>query len=153
MIHHRKDIIQRTIREYKRLDQIIAHLTKKDWMRLVPRPEAKDPWTIKDTVAHITYFKADTIRSIHRKPKSSMLQNLNITAENRIIYLQWRNRTPQEVLAWHRQVHNEVLIALKEVSDDWYSSRQRSKDWPFDLDGHSAFHRINDIEKVLKQNY
>jgi hypothetical protein len=152
MIHHRKDIIQRTIREYKRLNQIVAHLSKKDWTRLVPRPEAKDPWTIKDTLAHITHFKADAIRSIHRKPKPAELRALSISEENHLLYLRWRNHTPQEVLAWHRQVQNEVVNALKEVPDDWYSGRQRSEDWPFDLDGHSAFHRINDIEKVIKQH-
>jgi len=151
MQHSRQEVIQRTIREFELLDHLVANLSEKEWMQLVPRPEGKDPWTIKDAVAHITHFKADVIRSIHRIPKPTEVRGLVESAENHIIYLRWRDRSPQEVLAWHRQVQKEVLVGLQEAPEEWFSGRERRAEWPFDLDGHSAYHRIQDIEEALKQ--
>ena len=151
MQHTRQEVIQRTIREFELLDHLVANLSEKEWRRLVPRPEVKDPWTVKDAVAHITHFKADVIRSIHRIPKPAEVRGLGESAENHIIYLRWRDRSPQDVLAWHRQVQKEVLVALQETLEEWFSGRERRAEWPFDLDGHSAYHRIKDIEEALKQ--
>jgi len=151
MRHSRQEIIQRTIREFEILEQLVANLSEKEWMLPVPRPKEKDPWTIKDTLAHIVHFKADVIRSIHRRAKPEDLRGLGIGAENHVIYLRWRDRSAQEVLAWHRQVQEEVLAGLQQVPEGWFSSRDRKAEWPFDLDGHSAYHRINDIEEALKE--
>src|SRR5512139_310564 len=142
MQHSREEVIQRTIREFELLDQLVANLAEKEWRQLVPRPEGKDPWTVKDAVAHITHFKADAIRSLHRRPKPTEVQGLGISAENHLIYLRWRDRSPREVLAWHRQVQQEILVALRELPEAWFSGRERKAEWPFDLDGHSAYHRI-----------
>ena len=150
MRHSRQEIIQRTISEFEILDQLVANLSENEWMLPVPRPEGKDPWTVKDALAHVVHFKADVIRSIHRFAKPTEVRGLGIGAENHIIYLRWRDRSPQEVLAWHRQVQEEVLAGLQEVPEEWFSSRERRDEWPFDLDGHSAYHRIKDIEEALK---
>jgi hypothetical protein len=69
---------------------------------------------------------------------------------NHLIYIRWRDRSPQEVLAWHRQVQEEVLAALREAPEEWFSCRKRRAEWPYDLDGHSAYHRVRDIEQALK---
>jgi hypothetical protein len=53
------------------------------------------------------------------------------------------------VLAWHRQVQEDVLAALQAAPDEWFSARERNSDWPYDLDGHSAYHRVKDIERAL----
>jgi hypothetical protein len=151
MQHSRQEVIQRTIREFENLDHLVANLSEKDWMQLVPRPEGKDPWTVKDSLAHITHFKADVIRSLRRLPRASEVRGLSESAENHLIYLHWHDRSPQEVLAWHRQVQNEVVAALQEAPEAWFSRRERRLEWPFDLDGHSAYHRIKDIEEALKQ--
>jgi hypothetical protein len=151
MQHSRQEVIQRTIREFELLDHMVATLSEKEWMQLVPRPEGKDPWTVKDAVAHITHFKADVIRSIQRIPKPIEVRGLGESAENHIIYMHWRDRSPQEVLAWHRQVQKEVLVALQETPEEWFRGRERRAEWPFDLDGHSTYHRIKDIEAALKQ--
>jgi hypothetical protein len=55
-------------------------------------------------------------------------------------------------LAWHRRVQRDVLDALREVPENWFSGKERNPDWPGDLDGHSSYHRINDIEMALKIN-
>lgn len=151
MQHSRQEVIQRTIREFELLDHLIADLSEKEWLQPAPRPEGKDPWTVKDAVAHIAYFKADVIRAVHRHPRPAEVRGLGDNAQNYVIYLRWRDRSPQEVLAWHRQVQEEVLVALQEAPEAWFSGRERRAEWPFDLDGHSAYHRIKDIEEALKQ--
>ena len=117
--------------------------------RLLLRPETKDPWTVKDALAHITHWKADVARSIKGQPVPPEERGLSETEGNRLVYMRWRDRSPQEVLAWHRQVHENVLAALREAPDKWFSGKERRPEWPFDLDGHSTYHRVNDIERAL----
>jgi hypothetical protein len=150
MRHNREEVIERVKQEFKRLDKLVAALSDPDWERPVPRPEAKDAWTVKDALAHITFWKADAARSARRQRRPPELQGLNTTEQNRLVYLRWRDRSPQELLAWHRQVHQEVLAALKAAPEPWFSGRERNQEWPYDLDGHSADHRVNDIERALE---
>jgi hypothetical protein len=149
MRHKREEVIERIIREFEFLDHLVANLSDEDWERLVLRPDAKDPWTVKDVVAHITHWKADTVRSIRKQPKPPEERGLDITRGNRLVYLRWHDRTPQEVLAWHRRVQEDVLAGLREAPEEWFSGKERDQEWPGDLDGHSAYHRVKDIERAL----
>ncbi|MEW5870764.1 MAG: maleylpyruvate isomerase N-terminal domain-containing protein [Chloroflexota bacterium] len=151
MRHNREEVIQRTIQEFERLDQLVANLTNEEWGRLLPRSETKDPWTVKDALAHITHWKADVVRQIHKRPIPAEEKGLNWTDGNRLVYLRWRDRSPQEVLAWHRQVQEDVLAALQAAPEKWFSGRERRPDWPRDLAGHSSYHREKDIEDALKK--
>jgi hypothetical protein len=150
MRHTREEVIKRTIQEFERLDRLVKGLTDQDWNRLLARPETKDPWTVKDALAHITHFKADVVRKAKKQPIPLEVKDLSETDENHLIYERWRDRSPQEVLAWHRQVQDDVLAALQEASEEWFSGRERQPEWPFDLDGHSSYHRVKDIEHALK---
>ena len=149
MIHTRKEVIQRVNREFRRLDKLVAGLSPKDWARPVPRPEVKEPWTVKDALAHITHWKANTARSIRKERRPPEERGLNVNEGNTLIYQRWRDRKPQEVLEWHRQVQADLLAALKAAPEEWFSARERAPQWPFDVDGHSAEHRIKDIERTL----
>jgi len=152
MRHTRQEVIERAIREFKRLDRLVAKLSDEEWGRRVPRPETKDPWTVKDALAHITYFRADVIRSMRKQARPVELRRgLTETGENHLIYLRWRKRPPQEVLARHRQVQKDLLAALRATSEEWFSGKERRAEWPFDVDGHSAYHRVNDIEQALQR--
>lgn len=149
MRHNRREVIERTIQEFELLDHLVANLSSEDWNRHLLRPETKDPWTVKDALAHITHWKADVARSArgqHRPPEERGLQE---NEANHLIYMRWRDRSPQEVLAWHRQVQEDVLAALRAAPDKWFSSRERRQEWPYDLDGHSTYHRVKDIERAL----
>jgi hypothetical protein len=152
MRHNRVDVIHRTIHEFEVLDNLVAGLSEADWNRKVLRPETKDPWTVKDVLAHLTHWKADVARSARGLPRPPEERGLGITDGNRLVYLRWRDRSPQEVLAWHRQVHEDVLVALRDAPDAWFSAKERKLDWPNDLDGHSAYHRMKDIERALKDS-
>ncbi len=150
MRHTREEVIERTVEEFERLDRLVSDLTDAEWNRLLARPETKDPWTVKDALAHITHWKADTVRKIKKQPIPAEEKGLNWTDGNRLIYVRWRDRSPQEVLAWHRQVQADALATLHAAPDVWFTGRERKPDWPFDLDGHSSYHRVNDIEQALK---
>jgi hypothetical protein len=149
MRHTRDEVIERTIQEFEALDQLVSNLTNEDWQRLVPRPETKDPWTVKDDLAHITHWKADVARSIRKQPVPPEERGLGINDGNQLVYLRWRDRSPQEVLAWHRQVHEDVLAALREAREEYFSGKEHKPEWPNDLDGHSTYHRVKDIEQAL----
>jgi hypothetical protein len=150
MKHNREEVIVRTIQEFELLDHLVANLADEDWLMLLPRSESKDPWTVKDAVAHITHWKADVARSALGLRQPPEERGLNETDGNHLIYLRWHDRTWQDVLAWHRQVQQDVLAALREAPEKWFSGRERKQEWPYDLEGHSADHRIKDIERALK---
>jgi len=152
MRHTRKQVIKRTIREFERLDRLVNNLTDQDWNRLLTRTETKDPWTVKDALAHIIHWKADTLRKIKKQPIPVEEKGLDWTDGNRLIYERWRDRSPQEILAWHRQVQDDVLTALQTAPEAWFSNRERRPEWPYDLDGHSSDHRVKDIERALKRH-
>ncbi len=149
MIHTREEVIERTVREFEKLDSLVSGLSADQWALPVPRSETKEPWTVKDALAHITHWKADVARSVRRQRKPLEERGLNITDGNHYVYMLWRDRSPQEVLAWHRQVHMDVLEALRQAPESWFNARDRQPAWPYDLDGHSADHRMRDIMKVL----
>jgi uncharacterized damage-inducible protein DinB len=148
--HTREEVIERTIREFELLDHLVAGLSEEEWGRLLARPETKDPWTVKDALAHITHWKADVVRSIKGQRIPPEEHGLGETEGNHFVYMRWRERSAQEVLAWHRQVQEEVLAALREAPEAWFSGKERRAEWPFDLDGHSSYHRVKDIERALE---
>ncbi len=149
MKHKRASVIKRTRDEFRRLDGIVSKLSAAEWNLRVPRPETKDPWTIKDALAHITHWKADMIRAIHGESRLPGEVGPTETAENHRIYVRWHRRSAREVLAWHRQVQKDVLKAMSEAQEAWFSAKDRKADWPYDVDGHSSYHRIKDIEQAL----
>ena len=57
---------------------MVAGLSPKDWARPVPRPEVKEPWTVKDALAHITHWKANTARSIRKERRPPEERGLNV---------------------------------------------------------------------------
>ena len=151
MRHTRAEVIKRANAEFKLLDKLVGRLTAAEWKRPLARGETKDPWTVKDALAHITHWKMGVSLSARGEHWPPDERKLNITDGNRLVYLRWRKRPPKEVLAWHRQVQRDLLKALREAPSDWFTRRTRSSDWPFDLDRHSAEHRVKDIERALKQ--
>jgi mycothiol maleylpyruvate isomerase-like protein len=149
MRHSRKEVIDRTRKEFQRLDRLVSGLKPADWRRRVPRPEAKDPWTVKDALAHIVYWKEHSARVFGGKKRPPEIRGLEVNQINALMYRRWRNRPSAHVVAWHRRVQAEVIETLKARPDDWFSRRERGADWPGDLDGHSAWHRVRDIEAAV----
>jgi uncharacterized damage-inducible protein DinB len=116
---------------------------------LEPQPEGKDPWTVKDALAHITHWKADVIRSIHGQRRPAEQQGPSGNEVNHFICKRWQEQTPRDVLAWHRQVQEDLVHALQRAPEKWFSGREKRAEWPYDLVGHSVYHRSMDIERAL----
>ena len=149
MRHTRKDVVARARREFALLDRLVARLRPADWKRRVPRPTTRDPWTVKDALAHIVYWKEHTARVIRGERRLPEMRGLDVNQINRLVYERWRDRRPGEVLDYHRRVHADVLRTLAKTPSEWFGHRDRSPHWPGDLDGHSAGHRVKDIEAAL----
>lgn len=149
MRHTRQEVVERTIREFELLDQLIAGLSDEQWELPLLRPETRDPWTVKDALVHITHWKVDAARVARRQRRPPAERGLPASEANHLIYERWRDRPPRDILAWHRKVQEDVLTALREAPEAWFSGRERGAPWPFDLDGHSAEHRVRDIERAL----
>lgn len=47
-------------------------------------------------------------------------------------------------------VHRAVIEALRALPEDFFSERERSRPWPYDLVGHVAEHRRKRLERVLR---
>jgi uncharacterized damage-inducible protein DinB len=150
MPHTRASVIKRAEREFKLLDRLLSRLTAAQWKKRVPRAETRDPWTVKDTLAHITYWKYGVTLAARGERMPPEESRLEINDRNRLVYLRWKRRSAKEVLAWHRQVQRDLLKALRLAPSAWFTRRSRGPDWPFDMDGHSANHRVKDLERALQ---
>jgi hypothetical protein len=150
MGHTRKAVMVRTRKEFQELDRLVSKLKPTDWRRLVPRPETKDAWTVKDSLAHILHWKEHTARVFRGEKRPPELRGLEVNAINRVIYERWRNRRPADVVAWHRRVQADVMRTLGNTPEAWFNRKERGPDWPGDFVGHSAWHRIRDIEAALR---
>jgi hypothetical protein len=149
MRHPRQSVLARTRREYATLDRLVRRLHPADWRRRVPRPPARDPWTVKDALAHIVYWKEHSARVFRGERRPPEFRGLDVNAINDLVYRRWRRRPPRAVVAWHRAVHADVLRTLTRMPPAAFARRGRTAYWPGDFDGHSAAHRRTDIETAL----
>jgi hypothetical protein len=104
---------------------------------------------VKDALVHVVWWKEHTTRVIRRQRRPPEFRGLDVTGVNRLVYERWRDRSPAEVVEWHRRVHEDALRALAEAPEEWFGRRERSPEWPGDFDGHSAAHRVRDIEAAV----
>jgi hypothetical protein len=149
MRHTRQEVLARTRREFARLDRLVSRLRPADWNRRAKRPPTRDPWTVKDVLAHIVYWKEHTARVIRGERRRPEMRGLDVNQINRLVYDRWRRRRSSAVVEWHRRVHADVLRTLANTPEAWFGRRERSPAWPADFDGHSAAHRVKDIEAAL----
>jgi DinB superfamily len=147
--HTKREVLTRTRREFAILDRLVSRLKPADWKRRAPRAPTRDPWTVKDVLAHIVYWKEHSARVFRGERRLPEMRGLDVNQINRLVYRRWRRRTPRELVSWHRRVQREVLETLAGNPPAWFNRRERSPAWPLDFDGHSADHRRRDIEAVL----
>jgi hypothetical protein len=150
MRHTRAGVVERTVHEFEALDELLGRLRPTDWTRLVPRPETRDPWTVKDALVHVVYWKAHSARVFRGEKRPPDIRGLDVPRLNHLIWEQWRDRSPEDVIAWHREVQADVMRMLAGQPDEWFSVREHAADWPADFDSHSAAHRRKDIDRALR---
>lgn len=150
MLHTRESVLERVNDEYNALEAAIAKLSKADWEFALGKPEGKDHWRVKDSLAHITYWKARSMRRFRgerRKPGEAP-QPRSLIDANHIVFEEWKDRPVEDVLAWHRQVQSDLVAAVLNAPESHFSKRERSPSWPFGAVGHSTKHRMKDLERL-----
>src|SRR5258705_13246728 len=96
MRHTRKEVVARTRREFAALDRLVARLRPADWKRRVPRPPTRDPWTVKDALAHIVYWKEHSARVFRGERRLPEMRGLDANQINRLVYGRRRPPPPPE---------------------------------------------------------
>jgi hypothetical protein len=149
MRYTKADMLSLVQREFDELDQLVGGLRLGDWERPVPRSESFDPWSVKDALAHIVHWKHLTARRIRGLGRPPDERGLTIPDLNHQVFERWQERPPGDVQAWHREVHADVMAALRARPEDWFTRREHGPDWLSDLHSHSAAHRRRDLEPAL----
>src|SRR5205814_334239 len=93
----------------------------------------------KPTTPVIKAMQEHSARVFRGEKGPAEMRGLDVNQGNALIYRRWRRRRPADVVAWHRQVQNDVMQTLRKQSDDWFGRRERGPNWPGDFDGHSAW--------------
>ena len=86
MRHTKREVLTRTRREFAILDRLVSRLKPADWKRRAPRPPTRDPWTVKDVLAHIVYWKEHSARVFRGERRLPEMRGLDVNAINRLIY-------------------------------------------------------------------
>lgn len=96
-------------------DELIDQISP-GWM-LLPLPNSL--WTVKDIVAHITWYEKEMIEMLRKRALTgSELWRLPPEQRNETIYKENRLRGLEEVLAESIQVYQDLLRELKQLSDE-----------------------------------
>ena len=95
-------------------------------------------------------WKEYALRTLQRalgraEPFDLELRGKSVNDQNAVLYRRWSRRPTREVLAYHRAVHRKVRAALRALPASYYAKRF-SKYWPYDLAGHSTWHREHHLE-------
>ncbi|HUQ42703.1 MAG TPA: maleylpyruvate isomerase N-terminal domain-containing protein [Candidatus Limnocylindrales bacterium] len=150
MWHNKADTIARVDAEYTALDAVVRRLGTAGLEGDVPGFGARarirrERWKRKDALAHIVEWKRQALRALRKEPSDPKLRGLVIAEKNRALYRRWHSRPARDVVAYHRQVHRDVMTAMRALPDEYFRKRF-SPQWPNDLVGHSAEHRRRHLE-------
>lgn len=150
-IRHRRDgVIARVQAEWDALSVLVRSSRPEDLEAIVFQRESPQMWTAKDVVAHVTEWKREGNRALTKRPRPPYQKNETLRATNARIHAEWRDRPIADVLAEAECVHQAVIEALRALPEDFFSERERSPLWPYDLAGHVAEHGRKHLERVLR---
>ena len=147
--HERAEVRARAEREHAELDALARRLRPAEWGLLVPRPAGREAWTVKDSFAHVVYWKLHSARVIRGVRAPESLRGLTAAQLNSRVYADWKDEPVDVLLEWHLWVQCQVLDAIDSREQAWFDRRLRSPWWPSDFESHSAGHRRLDIEAAL----
>lgn len=151
--HTRRRTISRVEAEYRALDRVVRRLGSR-LREGVPGFGARarikrERWTGKDALAHIVAWKHHQLRTLRHETHDATLRGKPIEVQNRTLYTRWHRRTVRDVVAYHREVHRDVMAALRARPESYFADPPRSPQWPNDLVGHAAGHRERHLEPLL----
>jgi hypothetical protein len=150
--HSRASVARRAEVEYRKLDAIVRLLNPADFRRYAFDERARDRWTVKDVIAHITAWKWRDVRRISRdhsplKPYEPPLPK-DVRDVNGAIYRRSRRTPAKTIVAEHRAAHRALLKALRDAPAAHFAGRW-SRIWPADSVGHVGSHRRMHLDPLF----
>ena len=86
------------------------------WMLL---PGAAGRWSVKDVIGHVTWYEREIVTLLREHAlTASALWDLPPAERNQVIFDQNRLVSLDTILAEHEVAHQELLRALKSISDE-----------------------------------
>lgn len=131
----RADLSRRSREEHERLEAILATLSDE---RMLEPGVTEDNWSVKDHLAHLTWWEQRVIRVLARgepDPLDGMPVDIhNTNAINAYVYAQNRDRPLAEVRIAFDASYQEMLRLIETAPDDLPTER-----WGW-IDGNAAGH-------------
>ena len=121
------------------LDTLLAE--RAEWDRVLSQidearmavPRVAGEWSVKDVVAHVTWFEREMVGVLTAYALvGSDLWDLPGDERNRVIFEQNRQRPLEDVLTEARQVFDQLLAAVRPLSDEDLVDPGRFRDMPAD---------------------
>ncbi|MBO0687271.1 MAG: DinB family protein [Candidatus Dormibacteraeota bacterium] len=150
--HTREGVIARVEAEWEALNALLRCAQPEDLARPVFQRESPQMWTAKDVLAHLTEWQREARRALTGEPRPPQFKKEALRDANARIYAEWRDRPLADVLAEAERVHGSVIETISALPDEFFSRRERSPQWPYDLVGHLAEHRRKHLEPALQKN-
>jgi uncharacterized protein (TIGR03083 family) len=97
------------------------------------QPGAAGEWSVKDMVAHVTWFEREMVNVIRRRVfEGSELWNVSQDARNKAIFEENRGRALDDVLGESERIHQDLVDALEELPEEHYANPARFRGMPAD---------------------
>lgn len=121
------------------LDTLLAE--RAEWDRVLSQiddarmtaPGVADEWSVKDVVAHVTWYEREMVGLLTTHVLAgSDLWDRPTDERNRMLFEQNRQRPLDDVLAEARQVFDQLVEAVRPLSDEDLVDPGRFRDMPAD---------------------
>ncbi len=139
----------------KHWDTLIETIIKKGLVE----EKISDKWFFKDVICHITMYDKEILEALKTKSiAESEFWNVSIEERNDMIFNDTQEITLEEILKESRSVFDELVEAIKELSDeelnsDEYIKRKSDKRITWDFIGANNFWHFEDHEDALIQQF
>ncbi len=119
----------------------LLHSARAEWDALLANideaqmrePGVEGDWSIKDIVAHVTWFEREMVGVIQsRTLAGSELWNLPTDERNAVIFEQQRARSLKKILDESRAVFQQLEQAAQTLTDEELNDARHFKDMPGD---------------------
>jgi hypothetical protein len=123
------EFLSKLITEHDRWQNELAKITPSRF----EQAGKEGTWSVKEIIAHISWYEQEMVDLIRIKRLiGSTLWNLPIDQRNAAIQELNQNRPLQEILVEASQVYEQLVSAIRQLSDDDLDNPAHFKDMPLD---------------------
>jgi len=111
----KNEILERTEREYAAWQTLVSRLDD----RQITRQPVLENWTVKDLIAHITWYEEQMVIVLQSRALSgSDLWGIPTSERNQVIYAEYKDLPLAEVRAHAARVHTALVELLESLTAD-----------------------------------